>query len=105
MRWERGLILAGAVGTMQRQLEACVAYARERDQFGQPIGEFQAVSNKIADMRLRLEAARLLLYQAAWLGQQGSPTWRGGGDQAVHLARRWSPRASTRSRSTAATDT
>ncbi len=58
---------------MQRQLEACIEYARMRKQFGQPIGKFQAVSGKMADMYLRLEAARLLVYQAAWLGQQGKP--------------------------------
>jgi hypothetical protein len=71
MTWERSCILASAVGTMQRQLEACVEYARERKQFGQSIGKFQAVSDKVADMYLRVEAARLLVYQAAWLGQQG----------------------------------
>ncbi len=71
MAWERGCILASALGTMQRQLEDCVAYARERKQFGQAIGKFQGVANKVADMYLRLEAARLLVYQAAWLGQQG----------------------------------
>jgi alkylation response protein AidB-like acyl-CoA dehydrogenase len=73
MTWERSCILASAVGVMQRQLESCVGYARERRQFGQPIGKFQAVSGKMADMYLRLEAARLLVYQAAWLGQQGKP--------------------------------
>jgi alkylation response protein AidB-like acyl-CoA dehydrogenase len=73
MTWERSCILASALGVMQRQLEACTAYARERKQFGQPIGKFQAVAGKIADMYLRLEAARLLVYQAAWLGQQGKP--------------------------------
>jgi L-prolyl-PCP dehydrogenase len=73
MAWERSCILASALGTMQRQLEACVEYARMRQQFGQSIGKFQAVSNKVADMYLRLEAARLLVYQAAWLGQQGKP--------------------------------
>jgi alkylation response protein AidB-like acyl-CoA dehydrogenase len=73
MTWERSCILASALGVMQRQLEACTAYARERAQFGQPIGKFQAVAGKIADMYLRLEAARLLVYQAAWLGQQGKP--------------------------------
>jgi alkylation response protein AidB-like acyl-CoA dehydrogenase len=71
MTWERSCILASALGVMQRQLEACVAYARARKQFGQPIGKFQAVADKVADMYLRLEAARLLVYQAAWLGQQG----------------------------------
>jgi L-prolyl-PCP dehydrogenase len=73
MTWERSCILASALGTMRRQLEASVAYARNRKQFGQSIGKFQAVSSKVADMYLRLEAARLLVYQAAWLGQQGKP--------------------------------
>lgn len=72
MVWERSCILAGALGSMQRQLETCVAYARERRQFGQPIGNFQAVAGKVADMYMRLEAARLLVYRAAWLGQQGA---------------------------------
>jgi len=73
MEWERSCILASAVGAMQRQLETCVDYTRTRKQFGQAIGKFQSVSNKVADMYLRLEAARLLVYQAAWLGQQGKP--------------------------------
>jgi alkylation response protein AidB-like acyl-CoA dehydrogenase len=73
MAWERSCILASALGAMQRQLEESVEYARTRKQFGQSIGKFQAVSNKVADMYLRLEAARLLVYQAAWLGQQGRP--------------------------------
>jgi L-prolyl-PCP dehydrogenase len=73
MAWERSCILASALGAMQRQLEACVEYTRVRKQFGQPIGKFQSVSNKVADMYLRLEAARLLVYRAAWLGQQGKP--------------------------------
>src|ERR1700691_4050379 len=73
MGWERSCILAGALGTMQRQLETCVEYAQERKQFGQAIGKFQGVAGKMADMYLRLEAARLLVYQAAWLGQQGKP--------------------------------
>jgi alkylation response protein AidB-like acyl-CoA dehydrogenase len=73
MKWERACILASAVGAMQRQLEACVRHARTRKQFGQAIGKFQGVAGKVADMYLRLEAARLLIYQAAWLGQQGGP--------------------------------
>ena len=71
MAWERSCILASALGAMQRQLEACVGYAKARRQFGQPIGKFQSVAGKVADMYLRLEAARLLIYRAAWLGQQG----------------------------------
>jgi alkylation response protein AidB-like acyl-CoA dehydrogenase len=73
MGWERSCILASAVGAMQRQLESCVDYGRTRKQFGRPIGKFQAVAGKIADMYLRVEAARLLVYQAAWLAQQGKP--------------------------------
>jgi alkylation response protein AidB-like acyl-CoA dehydrogenase len=73
MAWERSCILAGALGAMQRQLEMSVEYARARKQFGQAIGKFQSVANKVADMYLRLEASRLLIYQAAWLAQQGQP--------------------------------
>jgi alkylation response protein AidB-like acyl-CoA dehydrogenase len=68
---ERSCILASSLGAMQRQLEACVGYAQARKQFGQAIGKFQGVAGKVADMYLRLEAARLLVYQAAWLAQQG----------------------------------
>jgi alkylation response protein AidB-like acyl-CoA dehydrogenase len=71
MEWERSCLFASAVGAMRRQLDACVAYARSREQFGQPIGKFQSVSNKLADMYVRLEAARLLIYRVAWLKQQG----------------------------------
>ncbi|HEX6450284.1 MAG TPA: acyl-CoA dehydrogenase family protein [Trebonia sp.] len=71
MAWERSCILASALGAMQRQLEACTGHARARKQFGQSIGKFQSVADKVADMYLRLEAARLLIYRAAWLGQQG----------------------------------
>ncbi len=71
MGWERAYILASTVGTMQRQLDECVAYAAQRKQFGQAIGKFQSVSHRIAGMKLRLETARLLLYQAAWLRGQG----------------------------------
>jgi alkylation response protein AidB-like acyl-CoA dehydrogenase len=66
MDWERSCILASAVGTMQRQFERCLSHAQERKQFGQPIGKFQGVSHRIVDMRLRLETARLLLYQQGW---------------------------------------
>ncbi|HYA23931.1 MAG TPA: acyl-CoA dehydrogenase family protein [Terriglobales bacterium] len=71
MEWERTCILASYLGTMQRLLENSVKYARERHQFGEPIGKFPAVSNKIADMDVRLETARLVLYKAAWVKSQG----------------------------------
>jgi alkylation response protein AidB-like acyl-CoA dehydrogenase len=71
MDWERSCILANTVGAMQRQLERSIEYANERAQFGQPIGKFQAVSHRIADMKVRLETARLLLYQQAWKKSRG----------------------------------
>ena len=73
MDWERSCILANTVGSMQRQLEACIAYAKERRQFGQPIGKFQAVAHRIVEMKLRLEAGRLLLYRLGWLKREGKP--------------------------------
>ncbi len=56
---------------MERQLEATIAYAKTRQQSGQAIGKFQAVAHRIADMKVRLETARLLLYKVAWLKQKG----------------------------------
>lgn len=73
MEWERACILGAHVGAMERQLEECIAYARTRKQFGQPIGKFQNVSNRVAEMKVRLETARLLLYKTAWLKKQGKP--------------------------------
>ncbi|MFN2399919.1 MAG: acyl-CoA dehydrogenase family protein [Gemmatimonadaceae bacterium] len=73
MEWERSCILAAFLGTMQRQLETCVRYAKERHQFGKPIGEFQSVSNRLVQMKVRLETSRLQLYHAAWTKQQGGP--------------------------------
>jgi alkylation response protein AidB-like acyl-CoA dehydrogenase len=52
---------------MQRDLEESVRYAKEREAFGKPIGKFGAIQHKLAQMRIRLETARLLQRQAAWL--------------------------------------
>ena len=71
MEWERSCILGSHVGAMERQLEYCIQYARERKQFGQQIGKFQSVANRIADMKVRLETARLILYKVAWLKKSG----------------------------------
>ena len=71
MLWERSCILAGAIGAMRRQLERCLQYARSRRQFGRPIGDFQAVSHRIAEMKVRLETARLLVYRLGWLLENG----------------------------------
>jgi alkylation response protein AidB-like acyl-CoA dehydrogenase len=74
IQWERSCILASAVGTMQRQLERCVAHAREREQFGHAIGEFQAVAHRIVNMKVRLETSRLLLYRLARLMDERQPS-------------------------------
>ena len=66
MTWERTCLFALYLGAMERQLEETVAWCRERKQFGQTIGKFQAVAHKVVDMKVRLEAARLLLYKSAW---------------------------------------
>jgi alkylation response protein AidB-like acyl-CoA dehydrogenase len=73
MEWERSCILGSHIGAMERQLEECIRYARERSQFGQKIGKFQSVANRIADMQVRLETARMLLYKVAWLKKMGKP--------------------------------
>ncbi|MCP5101518.1 MAG: acyl-CoA dehydrogenase [Chloroflexi bacterium] len=73
MEWERSCILASHIGAMERQLKESVRYARQRRQFGKPIGKFQSVSNRLADMKVRLETSRLLLYKVAWLKSQRKP--------------------------------
>lgn len=64
---------AMAIGLAQAAFEAATAYAKEREAFGKPIGAYESVSNMIADMDVGLEAARLLVYRAAWLKDQGRP--------------------------------
>lgn len=62
---------AGAVGLAQACLETAVKYCKERKQFGKPIGEFQMNQDLIAQMSAEIEAARLLVYKAAWVKDQG----------------------------------
>jgi alkylation response protein AidB-like acyl-CoA dehydrogenase len=73
MEWERSCILGSHIGAMESQLEASIRYSRERRQFGQAIGKYQSVANRIAEMKVRLETARLLLYKVAWLNKIGKP--------------------------------
>jgi alkylation response protein AidB-like acyl-CoA dehydrogenase len=63
---ERGAILAPVLGTMRRQLDDCIDRAKKRRQFGRPIGKFQSVSNRIAEMAIRLETSRFMVYRYAW---------------------------------------
>jgi alkylation response protein AidB-like acyl-CoA dehydrogenase len=89
MEWERACIMACCLGAMQRQLEACVRYARERMQFGKPIGEFQSVSNRLVDMKLRYETARLLLYRAAWAKQRQRAAGTEAAEAKLYLSDAW----------------
>jgi alkylation response protein AidB-like acyl-CoA dehydrogenase len=66
-------VAAGAVGVGQACLDACVEYSRERRQFGKRIGDFEMIQATLADMAADVEAARLLVYQAAWLMDAGQP--------------------------------
>jgi len=67
-------VAAGCVGICQGSLEASVAYAKEREQFDRPIGSFQLVQAMIADMRVQTDAARLLVWRAGYLKDQGRPS-------------------------------
>ena len=71
MTWERACLFAAYVGAMERQLEKTVEFARSRRQFRKPLGRHQAIAHRIADMKLRLDSARLLLYRACWTSAQG----------------------------------
>jgi alkylation response protein AidB-like acyl-CoA dehydrogenase len=73
MEWERGCILASSLGLMRRQLEACLAHARQRKQFGQSIGKFQSVANRLVDMKVRLDTCRPLVYRIGWLKDRNRP--------------------------------
>lgn len=66
MDWERTCLFAFNVGVIERLLEKSIEYARTRQQFGKPIAKFPAISGKLADVKVQLEAARLLVYKAAW---------------------------------------
>ncbi len=69
---ERALILAPQLGAAERMLDEAVERSRTRVQFGRPIGQFQAVAHRLADLKVRLDAARLLVYRAAvLLGRKG----------------------------------
>ncbi len=66
-------VAALALSLAQAALDLAVRYAGEREQFGTKLNRFQAISHKIADMATEVEAARALVYRAAWLGDQGRP--------------------------------
>ena len=67
-------IAALGVGIAQGAYESAVRYSQERQQFGKPISEFQAIQFKLANMATQIDAARLLMYRAAWMKDQGKKT-------------------------------
>jgi len=69
----RPMVAAFGVGLLERCIDESLAYAKERRSMGRTLVEHQAIAHKLAEMRMRLEAARLLTYQAAWLVDQGQP--------------------------------
>src|SRR5574338_604174 len=89
MEWERACILASYLGAMEHQLETCIEYARSRRQFNRPIGKFQSVANRIVDMKMRLETARLVLYRVAWLKQADQEAVMDAAIAKLYLSEAW----------------
>ena len=86
LEYDRCCILAGGLGAMERQLEDSVEFAKQHQRFGQVIGNFQSVSNRIADMKLRIETSKLLLYKMAWLKKQNKPAMLESAMLKLHLS-------------------
>jgi alkylation response protein AidB-like acyl-CoA dehydrogenase len=89
-------VAAGAVGLGQACLDASVDFARARRQFGQRIGDFQMIQATLANMAAEIEAARLLVYRAAWLKDEGQPA-----TQATSIAKLFATEAAMRAASEA----
>jgi len=73
VEWDRSALLAPFLGSCTYLLKKCADYAKGRVQFGRPIGHFQAIKHKLADIRIFGEAARALIYRIAWCKDQGRP--------------------------------
>jgi alkylation response protein AidB-like acyl-CoA dehydrogenase len=73
MRWERTCLFAAYAGRIERLAELCADHARTRIQFNRPIGSNQAISHRLARMRMRMDAARMLLWRACWRLERGEP--------------------------------
>jgi alkylation response protein AidB-like acyl-CoA dehydrogenase len=89
-------IAAQALGIAQAAYDVAREYAKERHAFGQPIAHFQAIQHKLADMSMEIDAARLLVYRAAWLKERGEPHTEAGAKAklfASEMARRQSSEA------------
>ncbi len=75
---ERVLMCGGYVGAAQATFDEALAYSKAREQFGRPVGTFQAIAHDLADLQTEIDAARLLAYRAAWLLSQGRDCSREG---------------------------
>ncbi len=75
----RAMTGALGVGLAQAALDASLAYAQQRTQFGKPIAQFQSIAHKLAHMGTQIEAARALVYRAAWLVSAGNKRVRASG--------------------------
>jgi alkylation response protein AidB-like acyl-CoA dehydrogenase len=89
MEWERSFILVPALGTMRRQLEESVRYARQRKQFGVPIGKHVPIASKLVEMQLRLDTARLLVDRTASRKQSGRRLTYEPSQVKLHLSESW----------------
>jgi butyryl-CoA dehydrogenase len=89
-------VAAGAVGVAQACLDACISYTKERRQFGQRIADFEMVQATLADMAADVEAARLLVYKAAWLKDNAQPATK-----ATSIAKLFATEAAVRAASQA----
>ena len=85
-------ICAYLVGLAQRDFEISVQYAKDRMQFGRPIGSFQAIQHKCADMATDVDGMRLIMYRAAWSVSEGEPDQ----ELQVSMAKAWCSDASRR---------
>jgi len=74
LQYERLCLSAARTGAAMAAFEYALNYAKSREQFGRPIGKFQAISHKLADMKVMLDVSRTLVYRFAWLMSQGKAT-------------------------------
>lgn len=74
MMWERACIMASHVGLMRRTMEQCIDYARTRRQFGKPIGKYESIADKVANMKISVDASRALVLRVGWLMDHGRDT-------------------------------
>lgn len=86
LQYSRMTFAAAAVGVARAAFEYALDYARERESFGVPIARHQSVGNKLADMAMRVDAARLLLWRAGWMVDAGLPLARAEGSMAKCFA-------------------